>query len=106
MAFEAHASEAFGDDLFDILNYFIVQLGAPQAAANFIADVDAAKEILEEALYINGLSLRYGLGEAGVREHLVRNYSIVYRVDGARVVLLRLLHQSQLADRLVIDWEN
>lgn len=78
----------------------------PQAAANFIADVDAAKEILEEALYINGLSLRYGLGEAGVREHLVRNYSIVYRVDGARVVLLRLLHQSQLADRLVIDWEN
>lgn len=106
MGFTVDRTSAFEYDVDEAICYLVNEVGSPRAANLLLDEIERTIGILEEAPYINGLSLRYGLGEAGMCEHLVRNYSIVYRVDGARVVLLRLLHQSQLADRLVIDWEN
>ena len=98
-------SETFEADLHSILNYYCDELGMPTEARRFMEEVDRAKELIAEVPFVHSASNKAGLRERGCREHLVGGYELIYRVEAEGTVLfLRLLHQSQLASRQVIDW--
>lgn len=105
MASNVWVSEAFEADLLSILNYYCDELGMPSEARRFMVEVDQARELIAEVPLVHSVSSKAGLRECGCREHLVRGYSLIYRIEAEGAVLfLRLLHQSQLASRQVIDW--
>ena len=105
MASDVWISEAFEVDLRSILDYYCDELGMPSEGRRFMEEVDEAKELIAEVPFVHSVSSKAGLRERECREHLIRGYTLIYRVGVENTVLfLRLLHQSQLASRQVIDW--
>jgi plasmid stabilization system protein ParE len=93
----------FEDDYDDILFYYKVKIGMSGAAASFAAAIDEAIGDIRRFPEIRAVSRKPGLASRQVREYLVRNHAIYYRVEGNNVVLLRLLHQSQDTSRAIIE---
>ena len=69
MGFTVDRTSAFEYDVDEAICYLVNEVGSPRAANLLLDEIERTIGILEEAPYINGLSLRYGLGEAGMREH-------------------------------------
>ena len=105
MASSVCISEAFEADLRSILDYYRDELDMPSEACRFMEEVDEAKELIAEVPFVHSVSGKAGLRERGCREHFVRGYALIYRIEAEGAVLfLRLLHQSQLASRQVVEW--
>lgn len=84
-----------------VLNYQVHTLCAPSAARAFIDGIDEAVEALGATPKKNAVSRKAALGNLELREHLVRNYVVVYRIVAGQVVLEHLFHQRQDYARLI-----
>ena len=104
MAYEVDRALSFEEDLNAAASYLIEELGSPQSASSLFDEVEHAIEVLEEMPFIHAVSKRLNLREWAYREYPVKNYVIIYRVEGDKVYFLRLFHQTQLYERFVSDW--
>ncbi|RNL48923.1 type II toxin-antitoxin system RelE/ParE family toxin [Paraeggerthella hongkongensis] len=102
--FSICVTDAFDDDLRDVLSYLMVDCGSPNAAERMVRAVDRAKELLTCSPFMNAVSSRPRWLGRSYREHYVLKYVIVYRIDGEVVWFLRLFHQTQLYERFVTEW--
>ena len=81
----------------DIVDYITVELAAPDAALNFIDEVDKAAKSLAEMPYRHLIyHTSFALLEE-VRWISVKNYNVFYKVfeEDKTVEIRRLLHQLQ-----------
>ena len=104
MAFEVHTTAAFEEDVEATLAYLSGSLGSPAAAESLMEAIDQAELLLRDQPFIHAVSGKSGCAEHAYRTHCVKNYVIVYKVEGDEVWLLRLFHQTQLYERFVMDW--
>lgn len=102
--FSICVTDAFDDDLRDVLSYLMVDCGLPNAAERMVRAVDRAKELLTCSPFMNAVSSRPRCFGRSCREHYILKYVIVYRIDGEAVWFLRLFHQAQLYERFVTEW--
>lgn len=86
MASSVWVSEAFEADLRSILDYYRDELGMPSEACHFMEEVDEAKELIAEVPLMHSISGKAGLRERGCREHFVRGYALVYRIEAEGTV--------------------
>ncbi|CVH80234.1 type II toxin-antitoxin system RelE/ParE family toxin [Rubneribacter badeniensis] len=105
MAYTVSKSHCFEEDYDSILAYLLNELKAPRAALTLMGEVEKALDLLERDPFIHAVSRLPALGAGGCREHLVKNYRIVYKVRGSEVYLLRMFHQAQSCEGVVTDWE-
>ena len=104
MAFDLVRSEAFESDVFDVLTYFVEKQASPLAGSRMMEAVDKAVARISENPFLYAVSRRPELESGGLRECLVGRYTIVYRVEGNSVLLLRFLHQARDFGSLVVEW--
>ena len=95
MAYEVIPTESFEREYDSIIRYHLEVLKAPQAASKLIDELDKAYVKLSDNPLLNAVSRKPVLEEFELREQLVRNYVIVYRVDGDLVYLEHMFHQTQ-----------
>lgn len=103
MTYEIEESYAFECDVDDVLTYLIDQLKAPRAASQLLDELKNAFECLQENPFLHAVSRRPILHMYGCREYLVKNYVIVYKVEGSLVSLLGFYHQRQLYELRFLD---
>ncbi len=100
MAYEVVYEASFGRDLLGTVDYLAKDLASPQAAKKLVDAIDRAVSTLAATPHAHAISLKPIMQAHELRECLVRNYTIVYRVDDdSRIVRLhRLFHQTQQYD--------
>lgn len=95
MAHRVLYTDSFEREYDEIVCYHIEHINSPKAAENFIDAMDHALSLLAEMPAANAISTKPGFDSLELREHLVMNYVLVYRIEGDAVYLLHLFHQSQ-----------
>lgn len=95
MAYEVVFTETFESEYDSILGYHVHHLHAPRAASDLMLSVDRAIDLLTATPQINAISRKGALRNLALREQPVRNYMIVYRIEGNRVVFEHMYHQRQ-----------
>lgn len=103
MAYSVYVSKAFEDDLFDIVAY-LESHASGGVVEGVLRAVDKAKAALAVHPFMHAISRKPSLSDRGYRECFVLSYVIVYRVEENKVLFLRLFHQAQLYERLVMEW--
>lgn len=78
-----------------IILYLVDVLAAPQAAGKLLEAMDRMRDTLAEMPTIRAVSRKPSLEELGLREYLVRNYVVLYRVESNVVYLEHIFHTSQ-----------
>ena len=106
MGYSVRITEAFEEDLFDVLTYLIETRGAHGAAERIMREVDGAKALLVTQPFIHAVSKKSRFGDFAYREHFIKGYVIVYRIAEEEVLFLRFFHQAQLYERFVMEWER
>lgn len=83
------------------LDYLTYTLGSPQAANHLMDEMDKAISIIEVDPYIKALSMKDILEGLDIREYLVMNYVVLYRVyeELGVVEFLDFYHQMQDYER-------
>lgn len=106
MEYSVRVTEAFEDDLFDVLAYLIETCGANGAAERVLQEVDSAKALLAVQPFIRAESRKARLRDISYCEYFIMGYVIVYRIAGDEVLFLRFFHQTQLYECLVMEWDR
>ena len=88
-------TQTFETEYDRILAYQIEKLCSPQAAESLIEALDNACSLLAANPELAAVSTKPALESLELREWLVRNYVVVYRLDKNRIYLERIFHQSQ-----------
>ena len=101
MAYRLIYTSSFESEYDAIIAYLIEDLGSPKAAKHLADEMDRAGEMLADKPLANALSRKPSLNKLELREHLVNNYVVVYRIEDEDVYLLHMFHQTQnFEDRL------
>jgi len=95
MEYSLLITESFKQDVMETIGYLADNLGSPSAACRLFDAIDDAIGLIRCMPEMHAISTKPRLCDCGIRECLVRNYVIAYRVDGANVIVLRLFHQTQ-----------
>jgi len=95
MAYRVLYTDSFEREYDEIVCYHIDHIKSPKAAADFVDAMDHALSLLAEMPAANAISTKPGFYGLELREHLVKNYVLVYRIEEDAVYLLHLFHQSQ-----------
>ena len=106
MAYTIRESESYRMDVEEAVDYLMTVLHSPKAAIDLLDSLSDAYEELQEMPLLYAVSRKPELARRECRERLVGGYAVVYRLADGEVILLRLIHQSRLIERLVFDWEN
>lgn len=100
MGYRIAATETFAHEYENVLDYLVDVLGSAQAATSLVDALDNVESILSEQPEINAISPKSALLVLDLREHFVKNYVLVYRIEDEVVYLEHLFHQSQDFGRL------
>ena len=95
MAYDVVATELFKSDYDSTLRYLAIDLSNATAASRFADELARVRSLIADNPMLFGLSRHRRLREQNIRSCLVKSYLVFYRVEESRIVLLRLLHQSQ-----------
>lgn len=95
MGYKIAATKTFSREYEDVLNYLIDVLGSKQSAKSLVDALENVESVLSEQPEINAISRKSALFEHDLREHFVKGYVLVYRIDDDTVYLEHLFHQSQ-----------
>ena len=101
MAFRLKPRTRFLDDIDDVIFYLAVKQSSPHATASFEMCLQKAYGRLKHNPFLYAISRLPGLESRGIRLAPVKGYSILYKVVGQDVLLLRLLHQRQDTSRAI-----
>ncbi len=99
MTYSLVATQSFEDDLRRVLSFYSEM---PNAAKKLLAELEKSCAVLLDMPELNAPMRFVSCGSFEYRRHLVEQYMLVYRIDGSKVYLLRLFHQSQDYERLLI----
>lgn len=103
MAYKVVVARSFENDLRKVLSCYAE---LPNAAKKLIAELEKAHSVLEEMPELNAPMRFVSEGSVEYRRYLVKQYSLVYRIEGDKVYLLRLFHQSQDYERVLAGQSN
>ena len=95
MAYDVVATELFKSDYDSTLRYLAIDLSNTPAANRLADKLVRVRLLIADNPTLFGLSRHRRLREQNIRSCLVQSYLVFYRVEESRIVLLRLLHQSQ-----------
>lgn len=101
MEYSLLVTDSFKRDVAHAIGYLTDELGSPLAARKLIGAIDGALDSIRSMPEIHAVSTKSRLCNREIRERLVANYVIAYRIDGASVVALRLFHQIQDFEQLI-----
>ena len=101
MAYSVIATASFGRELDRIIEYHLTVLDARIALSNLLEKLDNARTILAEFPEIKAISTKPTLNDLQLREWLLGNYVLVYRVDGSTIYFEHIFHQRQDFERFV-----
>ena len=99
MAYSVRATKTFEDEYDAVLGYVVEKLKAPQAARTLNEALKDARRALAENPLLHAVSRKPLLEHLELRERLVRNYVVVYRVEEQMVYLEHIFHQTQDYER-------
>lgn len=100
MDYKVIPTYTFKAELGRTLDYIANTLKSVQAAKDLMRDVQKVRDILANNPELKAPSTKTTLGNMGLREWLVCNYVIVYRIEDGVVYLEHIFHQSQDYERL------
>lgn len=80
------------NDLIEIIDY--IAQDSPQYALSFYDDVQEKVENLIDFPHIGRIVPE--LDESNMRELILSNYRLVYRIHGEKIQILRLIHGARL----------
>lgn len=95
MAYEVVSLAKFELEFESIIMYLVDILGTLKAACNLIEGLENMRSVLEVTPEIKAISKKPSLNQHQYREYLVKNYVVVYRVDGNKVLLEHIFHSKQ-----------
>lgn len=101
MAYEIVATATFEDEYDRIVRYHLEVLQTPQGARNLVDAMDAMADRLSGNPKMMAISRKERLLGLELREYPVRNYVVVYRIEGDAVYLEHMFHQTQDFENLV-----
>lgn len=102
MAFEVRATCEFERDYDSILDHLLNGLHSRSGAMRLLDEMDRAESLLRHNPFINGVSLKSALSERQCREFMVAGYVVLYVIEDGVVYLLRMFHQSQDYEHLLL----
>lgn len=96
-------SELAHNDLDNIISYVAVQLVNPNAAANFLDELEKCYSYLKTNPFIYERCSDVRLQKEGYRKAVVKNYVLVYKVDSTlnEVIIYRFFYGAQDYAKLV-----
>ena len=97
MAYTVHETEAFQDDLNNILDYLVGHLNNKQAADKWLVDYEETVRKLEDHPKMFELSCATRHYQQGYRKFLIGRYIVIYIIDDVRkeVWIQRAFHGLQ-----------
>ena len=101
MEYSVLITESFKHDVVEAVDYIDDRLGSPSAAKKLLDAIDNVLGFVQRMPEMHAVSTKPRLNERGIRECLVEHYVITYRIDGLRIVVLRLFHQTQDYERFM-----
>lgn len=101
MAYKVVATTTFLREYRSIIDYHLGTLHAPQAARSLIEELDNMHSILASTPEVRAVSRKEALFNKQLREYLVRNYVVVYRIEDRGVYLVHMFHQLQNFEELL-----
>lgn len=85
----------------EIIEYLVDVLKNSQAAVDFMDEFDHQFDLIARDPELYALSSLPELAGRGYRRFLAKKYLVLYRIQGDRVVIAHIFHQSQDYARLV-----
>ena len=82
MAYKLVVSKEAHKDIDNIVRYIAVELVSPAAAAGFLDDVERSYHAVVNNPYMYSLCHDARLSREGYRKIVIKNYIILYRIDG------------------------
>ena len=95
MRYKVVPTETFELEYRSAIEYIVDVLGAPKAASDMVDELSHVRSELSENPFLYAVSRKPIMENLALRERLVRNYVVVYRVSGDSVFLEHIFHQSQ-----------
>ena len=95
MAYSVVRTDVFEEQYESILLYLVDVLETPAAALSIMETVDLMIVRLEVTPEICAVSMKPSLEHLELREYLVKNYVVLYRIVGDRVFLEHMFHTKQ-----------
>lgn len=95
MGYKVVPTETFELEYRLVIEYIVNVFGAPKAAGDLVEELDHVRVELSENPFLYAVSRKPLMEKYVLRERLVRNYIVVYRVFGDNVYLEHIFHQSQ-----------
>ena len=94
MAYKLIVSIEAHRDMDEIVGYIAYEVNNPQAAINFLDDVEHSYHFVLENPYMYGLCADARLQMEGCRKIPVKNYLVIYRVDEVQkfVYIIRVIY--------------
>lgn len=96
-------TELAHQDLDDIVAYIAVQLANPTAASDFLDEVDKCYEYLKSNPMVYSQCYDSRLEKEGYRKAVIKNYTLVYKVDekNKSVIVLRYFYGARDYTKLI-----
>ena len=99
MTYKIVPAEPFEQEYDKIIRYLVEDLGSPDAARSLLNSMEEVRQSLADNPLLHAVSRKRIPESLELRECLVRNYVVVYRVANDVVFLEHIFHQRQ-------DFEN
>ncbi len=101
MACSVFVAREAENDLDSIVDYLCNSLCSPAAAEELLGAYETFIDVVEGYPQAYPLSGDRHLASLGYRKAQLRSYVALYRIDGERVIVSRIFHQSQDYAKLI-----
>ena len=101
MTYKLIMTDSFQRDLDAVIGYIAMTLENKAAAASLLDAIEQSFDWIERMPLMYEACQDPHLRELGYRKAVIRNYILVYQVDGDTVNLLRLFHGRQDYEKLI-----
>lgn len=95
MTYKCEISNEAKLDYRGIVNYLVSVLGNKQAARDFADEFNSKIALISKNPQLYSLSCLPELKTREYRAVLVRNYVMLYKIDGDKVIIAHIFHQTQ-----------
>ena len=103
MGYKVESTRLAGQDLDEILNYMVKELGSPSAAVDFVDEVDSCYARLAEMPEMYEPCRDIRLKALGYRRAVIKNYVMIYKVvqSISTVFILRFFYGGRDYEQLL-----
>lgn len=95
MVYDVRATSTFEQEYASAIRYLAEDLHSPAAADKLMSNMQAMRDVLALNPFVRAVSRKPLLEHLELREYIVKNYIVVYRVQEPDVFLEHFFHQRQ-----------